>query len=108
MVDALHVMLKPASGMCNLRCKYCFYADEVAKREIPNYGMMSLQTLRNVIQKALAQARKSCTIAFQGGDPTLAGIDFFKKAVTYSKELNTNHCKIQFALQTNGILIDEE
>ena len=108
MVPAMHVMIKPASGLCNLRCKYCFYADETSKREVKSYGIMSEQTLRNVLQKVLANVTDSCTIAFQGGEPTLAGLDFFRKCVTLTKEFNVNHCRIDFALQTNGTLLDEE
>jgi uncharacterized protein len=67
----LHLLIKPASGLCNLRCKYCFYYDETQKREQASYGVMSLETLENVIGKALAYAQGSCTIAYQGGEPTL-------------------------------------
>lgn len=63
----LSVMIKPASGLCNMRCRYCFYADEMAMRETPNYGMMSEETLENVIRKVIAASSSVCTIAFQGG-----------------------------------------
>lgn len=108
MTPVLNIMLKPASGLCNLRCKYCFYADETGKREVESYGIMSLATLKNVLTKALAQTGSCCTIAFQGGEPTLAGLDFFKAAVEIAKTENRNHCRIQFALQTNGTLLDED
>lgn len=42
---SVHLLIKPASGMCNMRCQYCFYADETSKRETPNYGIMSRQTI---------------------------------------------------------------
>ena len=77
----LSLMLKPSSGMCNMRCKYCFYADETQKRSVPSYGFMSLETLEQVMKKALDAADGSCTICFQGGEPTLAGLDFFRHAV---------------------------
>ena len=63
----LSLMLKPSSGMCNMRCKYCFYADETQKRSVPSYGFMSLETLEQVMKKALEAADGSCTICFQGG-----------------------------------------
>lgn len=100
-------MLKPASGLCNLRCKYCFYADETSKRDVENYGIMSIETLENILKKTLADTTSFCTIAFQGGEPTLAGLDFFKTAVAMAKKWNVNRCHIQFALQTNGTLLDE-
>ena len=102
------IMLKPASGICNMRCKYCFYADETKKRAIANYGLMSFDTLHSVLEKVLSEATRSCTIAFQGGEPTLAGLPFFRQAISICKGKNVNHCSISFAIQTNGLLIDDE
>lgn len=104
----LSLMLKPSSGMCNMRCKYCFYADETQKRSVPSYGFMSLETLEQVMKKALEAADGSCTICFQGGEPTLAGLDFFRHAVELGARWNVHGCAVSYALQTNGLLIDEE
>ena len=104
----MHIMLKPASGLCNLRCKYCFYADETQKREIADYGMMSYATLSSIIIKTLAETSKQATIAFQGGEPMLAGIDFFKRVIQLVEQNNINHCKVGYALQTNGTLLNDE
>jgi len=103
----LHLLIKPASGLCNLRCKYCFYHDVTHKRETESYGIMTLETLETVIEKALDYAQGSCTIAFQGGEPTLAGLDFFKAAVELVKKHNKKHLKIEHAIQTNGFALDE-
>lgn len=108
MTPIVNIMLKPASGLCNLRCKYCFYADETSKRAVPSYGIMSVDTLRCVLHKTLLHATRECTIAFQGGEPTLAGLDFFRNAVAIAKEENRNHRMLRFALQTNGTLLDEQ
>lgn len=107
MVSAMSIMLKPASGQCNLRCRYCFYQDEISKREVKSYGMMSKETLKNTLTKALEQTKNLLQIAFQGGEPTLAGLDFFEEVVRIVKENNVNHCRVNFALQTNGTLLDE-
>ena len=104
----IQVMLKPASGMCNLRCRYCFYADEAEKRSTASYGMMSTETLEAVLRQVLAAAGRSCSILFQGGEPTLAGLPFFEEAVRMSRRLNRSGCRVFFALQTNGLLIDED
>ena len=53
---SVHLLIKPASGMCNMRCQYCFYADETSKRETPNYGIMSRQTISAVLEHALEAA----------------------------------------------------
>ncbi len=104
----INVMLKPASGSCNLRCRYCFYADIQGNRETKNYGMMSVATLEAIVKKTLAYERRECTIAFQGGEPTLAGLDFFRELIRIQKEYNVNGVKISNALQTNGIGLDDE
>lgn len=104
----IQVMLKPVSGMCNMRCRYCFYTDETEKRAIASYGMMSAQTLESVLTQVLSAAARSCAILFQGGEPTLAGLPFFEEAVKMSRRLNRNGCQLSFALQTNGLLIDED
>ena len=108
MVPNLCVMIKPASGLCNLRCRYCFYKDETEKRQTASYGIMSRETLANVIRKALGSCGRECTFAFQGGEPTLAGLDFFREAVSLAGQFNPNHCRVSFAIQTNGTLLDEK
>ena len=104
----IHIMIKPASGLCNMRCKYCFYADEMAKRSQASYGVMTTETLEHVIRETLSFAEKQCTIAFQGGEPTLAGLDFYRQCLALEKKYNTKNVKISHALQTNGYLLDEE
>ena len=72
MIPALYVMIKPVSGSCNLRCTYCFYADEMRHREVASYGRMEEKTMETLIRRSLAQAEHQMTFAFQGGEPTLA------------------------------------
>lgn len=104
----IHVMLKPASGLCNMRCTYCFYADEMKNRSRTDYGIMSLKTLENVVRKVLEFAEGSCTIAFQGGEPTLAGLDFYRELLRLEKEYNDRKIPVFHALQTNGYALDRE
>jgi len=104
----INVMLKPASGLCNMRCRYCFYADEMKNREISYYGLMSEDTLEVIVKKALEAADGVCTFGLQGGEPTLAGLNFFKKLVELQKKYNTKGLRINNALQTNGLLINED
>ena len=103
----LSLMIKPASGRCNLRCRYCFYADETASREVPDYGMMSEEMLEKVLQKALSEAEGSLTVAFQGGEPTLRGLPFFERAAAILQEHARPGLKSSLALQTNGTLLDD-
>lgn len=98
----MHLLIKPSSGMCNMQCEYCFYHDITEKREQNFYGFMSGETLENVMKKALEYGEEACTIAFQGGEPTLIGLPFFKLAVDLAKKYNKKNLKLRFALQTNG------
>ena len=104
----VNLLIKPASGMCNMRCKYCFYYDETEKRQQASYGLMLEKTLKNVIRKTVLVASGSATIAFQGGEPTLCGLPFFKKVVEFVNHYNRNHIHIEYALQTNGYGITQE
>lgn len=104
----MNLLIKPASSLCNLRCRYCFYLDSAENRITPSYGVMSEETLKNLTQKALMAGEREVTFAFQGGEPTLAGLVFFKKAVEFQKKYNTQHVKVSNAIQTNGIVMNEE
>ena len=106
-MPAISIMMKPVSGLCNMNCDYCFYTDEASKRKNESYGIMSLSTLEDIIKKTLAFAEGSCSILFQGGEPTLAGLDFFKSVIDLEHKWNVNNVIIQNSIQTNGILIDE-
>lgn len=107
-MEPINLLIKPASGNCNMRCRYCFYEDEMQKRSIENYGFMTSEVLEKVIEHALAYAADYCMIAFQGGEPTLVGLDFYRKVIAYANKYNRNHCKLEYAIQTNGYLIDDE
>lgn len=107
-MPAINLLIKPASSTCNMRCRYCFYLDEAAKREEASYGRMSLETLETIVQKALAQAEGALDIGFQGGEPTLAGLDFYKNLIEIEKRHNHKNLPIHHAIQTNGLAIDSE
>lgn len=103
----LCLLLKPASGLCNLRCRYCFYHDEAGFRQQESYGIMPPEVLEKIIEKALNYAAGACTFAFQGGEPTLAGLDFFRAVVALQKKYNHKNLKIYNTIQTNGVLLDD-
>lgn len=103
----VHLLIKPSSELCNLNCRYCFYHDIAGKRAQRSYGFMKNDTLEEVIKKGISYAEKECTIAFQGGEPTLIGLEFFQKAVALQKKYNTRKIPIHNAIQTNGLGLDE-
>lgn len=102
------ILIKPASGLCNLRCRYCFYTDEMNNRNKDNYGIMTEDILEIVIKKLLEFADQNCTIAFQGGEPTLTGLDFYKKCLEFEKNYNIKNVEIHHAIQTNGYALTRE
>ena len=104
----IQLLIKPSSGSCNLRCKYCFYHDEMNHRETGNYGFMSFDTLEILVKKTLDYAEGSCGFAFQGGEPTLAGLDFYKELIQLQKKYNVKQIPISNSIQTNGYRLDEE
>ena len=71
----INLLIKPSSSLCNMRCKYCFYADVTKNREVDNYGMMSGETLETMVKMALRYADDHCGFVFRG-EPTLVGLDF--------------------------------
>ncbi len=104
----LSLLIKPASGNCNLRCKYCFYRSIAESRETESYGMMDIETLEVIVKSAFQYAEHICTFAFQGGEPTLVGLNFFEKLIEFEKLYNRKKIKVNNVLQTNGIVINNE
>lgn len=98
-------LIKPASGSCNMKCDYCFYRDEQDNRETKSYGRMDIETSHKLIDLAL-DSNDSCSFAFQGGEPTLAGLDFFKDFVSYASRKGRD--RFSLAIQTNGFSIDRQ
>lgn len=104
----LSLLIKPASGSCNLRCKYCFYADEAENRSFPSLGRMTPHAMCAIADKALAYADGECTFAFQGGEPTLAGLDFYRHLTSHVSACpNPRGVRVRYAFQTNGTLLDD-
>ena len=108
MKRSFFMMIKPASGHCNMSCSYCFYADEMKYQSHNDKGMMTENTLKVVLEKGLQYVEGSFTIIFQGGEPTLVGLDYYGKVIELVEKYNVNQCQIHYSIQTNGLLIDEK
>lgn len=104
----LSLLIKPASSACNLKCTYCFYHSLSESREVKSYGIMREEVLENMVKRVLNEADEHCSFAFQGGEPTLAGLEFFEKLTGFQKKYNHKRLKIYNSIQTNGTLIDEK
>ena len=101
------LLIKPASSLCNMRCDYCFYTDVSSQRELRSYGIMNSECLELLIRRAFEIAKRSVTFVFQGGEPMLAGIEFFEKVIAYQKKYNSLSILVYNTIQTNATLIDE-
>ncbi|WP_261802951.1 anaerobic sulfatase maturase [Enterobacter sp. JUb54] len=96
------VMAKPASSRCNLDCRYCFYIDK------PQQPVMDDVTLDAfVAQHIAAQSAPEVQFAWQGGEPTLCGLDFFRRVVVLQQRYSQGK-HIDNAFQTNGLLLNDE
>lgn len=104
----INVLIKPASSDCNLRCKYCFYHDVANNREEKTYGLMSLETLETIVKKTLDSESQTVGFTFQGGEPTLVGLQFYKELIKFQNKYNKNKITINNSIQTNGTLINAE
>ena len=103
----LSLLIKPASSNCNLKCKYCFYYSIAENREVKSYGIMDTNTLEQLVKRAFEYAEGQCLFAFQGGEPTLAGLEFYENLIELQKKYNKNNISVLNTIQTNGIAIDE-
>ena len=102
------VLIKPASSLCNMACSYCFYRDIADHREQFSYGIMSEETAAQLVRKTLALAEGGpVTYCFQGGEPLIAGIEFYRRFLALVEQSNEKKSPVAYALQTNGLLIDE-
>jgi uncharacterized protein len=102
------LLIKPVSALCNLDCAYCFYL----QRDADPYKdllsrRMSLDTLERLVDTYLFYSYPTSLFAFQGGEPTLAGLPFFERLVEFQKQYGRFGQSISNSLQTNAILIDK-
>lgn len=107
---SVHFLIKPASSNCNLRCRYCFYEDEAQNRSHASMGRMTQETAEKLIDRSYEAIEPGGTVtfAFQGGEPTVAGLDFFRNFVAYAREKKPASVSIHFSIQTNGTLLDDD
>lgn len=101
------VLIKPASSLCNIRCKYCFYADISTLRKVKIHKRMTNETMTKLIDNIFVdlEGNDELTIAFQGGEPTLIGLPFYEKFIEYVEKVNQG-VKVNYSIQTNGMVIN--
>ena len=104
---AFHVMAKPVGPICNLDCRYCFYLEkENVYGKKQDWAMPDPVLESYISQFITAQDAPAISFAWQGGEPTLLGVDFFRNAIAIQNKY-ANGKKIENAFQTNGVLLDD-
>jgi len=107
-VPAFHVMAKPTGARCNLRCDYCFFLEKESLYPGSDFRMTNEVMEAYIAQAAQAQRIPQVTLAWQGGEPTLMGLDFFRRARAAEDALVPAGMAVERTLQTNGVLLDDE
>ncbi len=105
---AYHVLAKPTGAICNLDCKYCFFLSKEMLYPGSRFRMAD-ELLETYIKQLLeSQRAPSVTVGWQGGEPTLMGLDFFKLSVEYAEKYKRPGQSIEYAIQTNGTKLDDD
>lgn len=105
---AFHVMAKPTGARCNLDCAYCFFLKKEGLYPNSSFRMTDTVMEEYIRQTIEGHRVPHVTIAWQGGEPTLMGLDFFRRAVEVQKKYATPKTRIENTFQTNGILLDDD
>lgn len=106
--SCIHVLAKPTGAICNLDCSYCFFLDKELLYPNSNFRMTD-EVLENYIRQLIEFHRtKKVVIAWQGGEPTLMGIDFYRKAIAYQEKYKKPGMTFENTMQTNGTLLNDE
>lgn len=104
-----HVMAKPTGALCNLDCSYCFYLHKQQLLESSGNWRMSEETLEGFIRQYIeGQDHDEIIFSWQGGEPTLLGLEFFEKVVSLERKYCPEGKRIENDLQTNGIMLDDK
>ncbi len=102
-------MIKPAGARCNLDCHYCFYLHKADLLDQPKNSYMPDEVLEQHIRQYIeGQTGDQVVFSWQGGEPTLMGLDFFRKVVELQDRHRRAGQRIENDLQTNGVLLDAE
>ena len=107
--DYFHVLAKPSGAICNLDCKYCFFLSKEALYPESRFRMEEDVLELYIKQLIESQRSSSLSIGWQGGEPTLMGLDFFRKLVSLVHKYLPSHIKLEeHTIQTNGTLLNDE
>jgi len=103
-----HLLAKPTGATCNLDCKYCFFLSKEMLYPGDRFRMSDQLLLTYIRQLLEAQPSGEVNVAWQGGEPTLMGLDFFQRAVGYVERYRKPAQTILHTIQTNGTLLNDD
>jgi uncharacterized protein len=104
----IHVLAKPSGATCNLACSYCFFLDKELLYPGSKFRM-SEETLEAYIRQLIETHRANqVTVAWQGGEPTLMGVQFYRRAIELQEKYRRPGMTFENTLQTNGTLLNDE
>ena len=104
---AYHLLAKPTGATCNLDCKYCFFLSK--EMLYPGSRFRMADELLETYIKQLVESHRGpeVTVSWQGGEPTLMGLDFFKRSVELAEQYKKPNQVITYTMQTNGTRLDD-
>ena len=105
---AFHLLTKPTGAICNLDCKYCFFLSKEMLYPGSRFRMADELLEEYIKQYIEAQQVPQVTIAWQGGEPTLMGLDFFRRSIEYVNKYKKPGMTVEHTIQTNGTKLDDE
>jgi uncharacterized protein len=105
---AFHLLSKPTGAICNLDCAYCFFLDKEAFYPGSKFRMSDDVLEQYIRQLIESHQTNDVNIAWQGGEPTLMGLDFFRRAITLVEKYRRPGMRFLHTMQTNGTLLDDE
>ena len=106
-IPNFHVLTKPIGPICNLDCKYCFYLEKESLYPQVAKWAMRAEVLESYIRQYIeTHDTPEVSFAWQGGEPTLLGLDYFRRVVELQKQY-ANGKRIANAFQTNGVLLND-
>ncbi len=108
MPHAFHVLAKPVGAVCNLACRYCYFLSKADLYPGSRFRMPDHVLEAYVRQLFEAQAGREVSVAWQGGEPTLMGLSFFRRSLDLVEKHRKAGTDVRYTIQTNGVLLDDE
>ncbi len=108
-VTRMHAMIKATGPVCNLGCDYCYYLSKSELLSTDSRWRISDETLENFIRQYIEQQNyRQVVFSWQGGEPSLLGLDFFRRVIELQKKYAPAHIRCENDLQTNGTMLTDE